>query len=78
MGGARVVRRGRLLKQGRAPQDGLTPLFIAAWDGHVALAELLVAKGADKDAMNEVRGKRGGNAGRSRGVGFLTGLEQGC
>ena len=54
MGGAWVGRRRRLLTRGHAPQDGATPLIIAAYKGHVAVAGLLVEKGADKDAPNKV------------------------
>jgi hypothetical protein len=36
-------------------QTGRTPLHYAAWHGHVACVTLLVERGADKEATNEVR-----------------------
>jgi len=62
-GGGYVGRRGRILTRDRAPQVECTPLFIAARNGHVAVVELLVAKGANKDAPNKVRHVRGGDDG---------------
>ena len=67
-------RRVPELTRGRAPQDGGTPLFMAAHQGHVAVVELLVAKGADMDAANKVWERRGGDVGRSRGVCFFLGV----
>ena len=60
--------RGQELTRARAPQDGWTPLFIAAYTGHLAVVEHLVAKGADTNAGNPVRERMGGGVGRSRGV----------
>jgi len=68
VGGACVGRMGPGLTRGRAPQDGCTPLWAAAFNGHVAVVELLVAKGAERDAPAKVREGRGGDIGRSRGV----------
>ena len=68
MGGACVGHRGLIMKRGRAPQDGLTPLHAAVFCGQFAVVELLVAKGADKDAPDNVREMRGGGVGRSKGV----------
>jgi len=68
VGGVCVGHRGQVLTRGRAPQNGGTPLFMAAQNGHVAVVELLVAKGADMDAANKVWERRGGDVGRSRGV----------
>jgi ankyrin repeat protein len=34
-------------------QDGSTPLHFAAWKGHVAVAEALLAAGADVNAANQ-------------------------
>jgi hypothetical protein len=73
-GGAYAGRRGRILTRDRAPQVGCKPLFIAARNGHVAVVELLVAKGADKDAPNKVRHVRGGDVGCSKCVRFLLGF----
>ena len=68
VGGVCVGRRGPKLTRGRAPQNGGTPLFIAARSGCVAVVELLVAKGADMDAPTNVRKGRGGDVGRPKGV----------
>ena len=54
--GAWVGRRGRVLTRARASQNGWTPLLIAAYRGHFAVVEHLVAKGADMNAPAMVRG----------------------
>ena len=41
---------------GGAPQDGWTPLFVAANNSHFAVVELLVAKGADTNVVLNVSG----------------------
>ena len=54
------ARRGRLvLTRGGAPQEGLTPLYIAADQGNEAVAQVLLHAGARKDATDQVRAKRG-------------------
>ena len=62
MGCTRAVHRvgcsGGLLMRRRAPQDGATPLCIAAYNGHDKVVQLLVKEGADKDAPDQVT--RGG------------------
>ena len=50
-----VGRRGGLLTRERAPQDGSTPLSIAAFEGRDAVVQFLVQENADKDAPNKVR-----------------------
>jgi ankyrin repeat protein len=41
--------------ESRRAQDGWTPLHYASWSGHVDCARLLLERGADKNAKNEVR-----------------------
>jgi len=43
-------------------------MHAAADNGHVAVVELLVAKGLDQDAPNKVRDVRGGDMGCSKCV----------
>ena len=45
--------RGRVLTRGRAPQNGRTPLFAAAQEGHLEVVEALEKAGADKDAPDD-------------------------
>ena len=40
---------------GCAPQDGDTPLLIAAHQGNMAVAQMLLQAMADKEAKNKVR-----------------------
>ena len=47
--------KARVLTQARAPQDGYTPLFIAAGKGHLEVVKLLLEAGVDKDAPIKVR-----------------------
>jgi hypothetical protein len=51
--------------RGRALQDGATPLFAAACNGHDKVVQLLVKEGADKDAPDEV----------TRGGGWMLGAQ---
>ena len=46
-----------MLTQGDAPQDGYTPLFIAAFKDNVAAAQMLLQAGADMDAQTPVRAR---------------------
>ena len=43
----------------RVPQDGETPLHLAAHRGRVAVVEQLLAAGADVEAKDTVRGQGG-------------------
>ena len=43
----------------RAPQIGMTPLHLAAYYGHAAVAGQLLAAKADVEAKNKVRGLGG-------------------
>ena len=60
---------GRVLTQAHAPQDGYTPLIMAAGLGHLEVVKLLLEAGADKDAPITVReGRVGGGAGHAYGA----------
>ena len=54
----------------RAPQNEMTPLHHAAWQGHAAVAGQLLAAKADVGAKDEVRGQMGFGTliGRGRGA----------
>ena len=53
--GAWLGRRGRVLTWlWRAPQNGWTALWNAAYRGHQEVVQLLVQAGADKDAPGKV------------------------
>ena len=56
------------MTRGDAPQDGHTPLFIAAREGHLEVAQILLDAGANKQAKVKVRGGREWAAMRVWGV----------
>ena len=79
VGGACVGRRGRTLTRVGAPQNGRTPLFIAAHQGYFALVDLLVANGADLDAPSNVRERRRENVERTKSARVSCwGVHSGC
>ena len=55
-----------MLTQGRAPQHGRTPLIIAVRFGRNVAAQVLLEAGANTEARNEVRARRGGAGGGER------------
>ena len=44
-----------VLSHALLPQDGFTSLILAALEGHVEVASLLLQRGADIEAKDEVR-----------------------
>jgi len=50
-----------MLTWGREPQGGRTPLWVAAQQGEEAATQVLLLAGANKEAKDEVRAKRGGD-----------------
>ena len=63
------------MTRGRAPQDGETPLYAAARQGHDAVVLFLVEKGADVTAKDRVSERRVG--GERKGVGERRGFGEG-
>ena len=57
---------GAWLTGSRVPQDGNTPLHLAADNGHAAFVGALLAAKADKEAKENVRGGGGCRASRGR------------
>ena len=49
-----------LIERCRAPQDGHTPLHLAAMKGPASVVEQLLAAGADTEAKDSVSGELGG------------------
>ena len=71
----RVGCRGGWLTRRCAPQNGSTPLHIAAWKGHDKVVQLLVKAGANKDAPDQVKEGTGrGCWAHKRCVCFLLGV----
>jgi len=54
-----VWRRNRVLTRERLPQDGRTPLYIAAERGRLEVLKLLLEAGADKN-LPEIMVREGG------------------
>ena len=61
-------RRYRVLTRWRAPQMGWTPLYAAAYNGHLKVVQALAKAGANKDAPHKVMEGRGGELGRTNGI----------
>ena len=53
-----------MLTRGCAPQDGETPLYIAAEKGHLEVARVLLEAGADITANDNVSERRVGGEGQ--------------
>ena len=70
MGGAWVGRTSLALTLVREAQNGCTPLFAAAWEGHDAVVQTLWRTGADTDTPCSVREGRGWVVERTTSVGF--------
>ena len=70
MDGTRVGRTSLVLTWGCAPQDGHTPLWIAAQFGHDAVVQTLFQAGADTNTPDKVGQGRGWDVERTRGFYF--------
>jgi len=56
--GAMGLGAGVVMTRGRAPQNGCTPLYAAAQNGHEEAVHFLVEAGADLTAKSNVSGWR--------------------
>ena len=70
MDGTRVGRTSLVLTRGCTPQDGFTPLYVAAHYGHDAVVQTLCRAGADKNTPDKVGEGRGWDVERTNGVCF--------
>ena len=59
-----------MLTWGCVPQNGCTPLYFTAQNGHDAVVQILCREGVDKNTPNTVREGRGGEVERTNGVCF--------
>ena len=55
-----------MLTRKSVPQNGETPLHIAAGRGHLPVVRVLVDAGADKNAPRKVIERRGGDVGHTQ------------
>ena len=68
-----------MLTRGRAPQNGATPLYAAACNGHLEVVQALAEAGVAMNAPTKVREGRGGDVGPTYGVCVsFWGLQEGC
>ena len=57
-----------MLTRAGAPQDGSTPLHVAACNGQLEVVQFLFQADTDMNAPDEVRKARGGDVGPTNGV----------